>query len=469
MQLDLQIQNRQRIFGPYDIVEGTVSLTTPGNVLISEISVTFTGKSAYSFSPYRIVDSENALEQTLISQISGLYASEKTNPKPPLPAGRHEWPFRFRFPAKEISLPPSFGHEVDTSQTLATGSWSRQTVRSTCYVLYNLTAHLGGTDLPKQCPRATEENYIFFWPNRYTELPDGPLPKAHRHSISIPQATPLVPFQRDQPNFLQRLRKKVTQTKNFDVLDLVANIPRYTILGQPIQVSLSISTADGMHESRALTLVSVHYALYAITRIGRRTSSSRHISAHTAVERHIKNIGTPFLEPDNCIQLHKTAPVIPSIRAGWSPADGTIKGPLCPTFESELIARTYTLSLGVTVSFEGYPQTRQFKGGEIVLLPHRLDASVEKGSLMEMDGEGMVEAGGDAVLGPELAADSVCDASRVEANGGEVAHEVDGESGRRGQKPPVVDAVIEKGIAKGSSELESDMPISAELATTTQQ
>ena len=469
MQLDLQIQNGQRLFGPYDIVQGTVSLTTPGNVLISEISVKFTGRSAYSFSPYLIVDSEHALEQTLISQKSGLYASEKTNPKPPLPAVRHEWPFRFRFPAKETSLPPSFGHAVDTSQTLAMGYWSRRTVRSTCYVLYNLTAHLGGTDLPKQCPRATKVNCIFFWPNRYTELPDGPLPKAHRHSISIPQATPLISFQKDQPNILQRLRKKISQTKNFDVLDLVANIPRYTILGQPIQVSLSTSTADGMHESRVLTLVSVHYALYAITRIGRRTSSRRHISAHTALEQHIENIGTPFLEPDNCIRLHNTAPVIPSIRAGWSTVDGITKGPLCPTFESELIARTYTLSLGVTVSFEGCPQTRWFKGGEIVLLPHRLDASVKKRSLMEMDGEGMVEAGGNAVLSPELAADSVRDASRVEADGGDVAHEVDDESGRRGQELPVVDAVIEKRIAKGSSELESDMPIRAESATTTQQ
>ena len=469
MQLDLQIQHGQRIFGPYDIVQGTVSLTTPGNVLISEISVTFNGKSAYSFSPYRILDSEHALEQTLISQKSSLYASEKTNPKPPLPAGRHEWPFRFRFPAKETSLPPSFGHVVDTSQTLATGYWSRKTVRAMCYVLYNLTAHLGGTDLPKRCPRATEENYIFFWPNRYTELPDGPLPKAHRHSISIPQATPLIPFQRDQPNFLQRLRKKVTQTKNFDVLDLVANIPRYNILGQPIQVSLSIGTADGMHESRALTLVSVRYALYAITRIGRRTSSSRHISAHTALEQYIENIGTPFLEPDNCIWLHNTAPVIPSICAGWSSEDGTTKGPLCPTFESELITRTYALSLGVTVSFEGYPQTRWFKGGEIVLLPHRPDANVRKMSLMEMDGEGMVEAGGDAVLSPELAADSVRDASRLEADGGDVAHEVDDESGRRGQELPVVDAVIEKRVAKGPSELESDMSIRAELAAITQQ
>ena len=344
-------------------------------------------------------------------------------------------------------------------------------MRSSCYVLYNLTAHLRGTDLPKYSPTATKENYIFFWPNRYTELPDGPFPKAHRHSISVPQVTPSVPFRNDETSLLQRLRKKVTQTQNFDVLDLVAHIPRYTILGQPFQVSLALSLGNGIHEPPALTLESVNYALHAITRVGRSSSSSRHVFFHIALERHSKNLCTSFPEADHFIHLHTTAPVIPTIRASWSRTireGGKMMGPLCPTFESELIARTYTLSLYVTVSCEGKLQTRRFEGGEIVLLSSRLDASVKKGSLIELGEGGIVEAGGDAARDPELTAGGVGGVSRVEADGGNVAHEVEGENGG-GEELPANDAAIGKGFWKRSGELECVTPTIAELATTVQQ
>ena len=88
---------------------------------------------------------------------------------------------------------------------------------------------------------------------------------------------------------------------------------------------------------------------------------------------------------------------------------------------------------------------------------------------MEMDSEEVVEAGGNAVFGSELVADSIQDASQIGADVGNVAHEVEGENGWRGQRPPVVDAMIEKGVAKRSAELEGDMPVRAELATTGQQ
>lgn len=420
MQLDLQIENQGKIFGPNDMVQEVVSLVIPGNVLISEISVVFTAKSAYSFSPYRIVDTEHALEQTLFRQPSILYSSDKMNPKPPLPAGRHRWAFRFRFPNGKTSLPPSFGHIADTSQSLSMG-YSSQTVRSTCIALYNLTAHLRGTDLPEHCPAATEEHYVTFWPNRYTELPDGPLPKMHRQSISVPRVTPSAPFQKEETSFLKGLRKKVTGTQSLAVLDLVAHIPRYTIIGQPFQVNVSISLGDGLHESPTLTLESVKYALHATTRVGRSSSTSRHVFSYIALVRHIKKIDTSFPEPDHLIDLHNTAPFIPPIRANWSVGireGGETMGPLCPTFESELIARTYSLSLYLTVKCEGKLQARRFEGGEIVLLPPRLDASVKKGSLTELGEEGIVEADGDAAPDPELAADGVGGVSRVEADGG---------------------------------------------------
>ena len=469
MQLKLKIENLEKVFGPNDIVQGIISLTTPGNVLISGISVVLTAKSKYSFSPYLIVDTEHALEQTLFKQQLTLYSSEKTNPKPPLPAGPHQWAFRFRLPDNETSLPPSFGHVADTTQRLPVG-YSAQTVRSSCSVLYNVTASLCSTDLPKHCAN-TISHYIFFWPNRYTELPDGPLPKAYRHSIFIPQVTPSIPFQKDETSFLKRLCKKVIPPQKFDVLDLVAHIPRYTILGQPFQVSLSISLGDDSYERPALILESVKYALFGMTRVGRSSSSSRHNFSRIALERHAKNLCTPFPEADHFIHLHTTAPVIPTIDATWFHTireGGKMMGPLCPTFESELIARTYWLSIYLTVSCEGKLQTRRFEGGEIVLLPPRLDASVKKGPLIELGEGGIMEAGGDAALDPELAAGSFGGVPRVEADGVDMAYEVEGENGR-GDELPTNDTVVGKGFLRRSNELEGGTPNMAELATTVQQ
>ncbi len=466
MQLDLQVQNNPKIFGPRDMVRGVISLMTPGNVLISEISVIFTAKSSYSFSPYRFVDTEHALEQTLFRQPSILYSSDKMNPKPPLPAGRHEWPFRFRFPAKDTKLPPSFGYIADTSQSLQLGAYSRKTVRSTCVALYHLKAHLRGTDLPKQCPTATEEHYVTFWPNRYTELLDGPLPKAHHWSISIPRVTSSAPFQTHETSLLKKLRKTVTQTQTFAVADLVAHIPRYSIIGQPVQVNVSISLGEGMHESPALTLESVKYFLNATTRVGRSGSSSRHVLSNGALVRHIQDIATSFPAGGHFIHLHNIAPFIPPISAGWSVRlrkDAETLGPLCPTFESELIARTYSLSLDLIVSCKGKLQSRRFDGGEIVLLPPRLDASVKKGSVTELGEGGIVEVDGDAARESELAAGGVGGVIRVEADGDDVRQELEGEN-RLGEQLFASDGRVEREYWTRSGELEGDAPTAAELA-----
>ena len=463
MQLDLQVQNQPKIFGPSDMVQGVISLVTPGNVLISEISVIFKATSAYSSSPYRIVDTEHALEQTLFRQPSILYSSDKMNPKPPLPAGRHEWPFRFRFPANNTKLPPSFGHIADTSQSLQVG-YSRKTVRSTCVALYHLTAHLRGTDLPKQCPTATEEHYVTFWPNRYTELPDGPLPKAHHWSISIPRVTSSVPFQTHETSLLKKLRKAVTRTQTFAGADLVAHIPRYNIIGQPVQVNVSFSLGEGMHDTPALTLESVKYFLHATTRVGRSGSSSRHVFSNGALVRHIQNIATSFPEGGHFIHLHNIAPFIPPISATWSVGlRGETVGPLCPTFESELIARTYSLSLYLTVSCKGKLQARRSDGGEIVLLPPRLDASVKKGSVTELSEAGIVEADGDAARDPESTAGGVGGAIRVEADRDDVRQELEGEN-RLEEQLFASDGRVEREHWTRSGELEGDAPTAAELA-----
>lgn len=75
-------------------------------------------------------------------------------------------------------------------------------------------------------------------------------------------------------------------------------------------------------------------------------------------------------------------------------------GPLCPSFETLLITRTYTLSLLVTVRSGKQVQKKMFRGGEIVMLPPMLDSSVKKRTL-EMTGAssvtGLVELGGDGI------------------------------------------------------------------------
>ena len=66
MQLHLQVDNQKAIFGPNDIIKGTGSLITPGNIQVSEVRVDLTGTSTYGFSPYLIYGDEHALEQSLL-------------------------------------------------------------------------------------------------------------------------------------------------------------------------------------------------------------------------------------------------------------------------------------------------------------------------------------------------------------------------------------------------------------------
>ena len=464
MRFALQVDDQETLFGPDDIVRGTVSLTTPGNVLVSEVSVVFKAKMKYLFSP-SFVGTQCGLKQNLFRQESILYSSEKTNPKPLSPAGRHEWAFRFRFPTNTNDLLPTFGHIADTSETISAGLSSRR-VWSICCVKHQLKAHLHGTDLPTYCPTATEHQDICFWPNRYTELPDGPWPKAHRQRISVPRVTSSFPIQKDEISFLKKLRKKVTRAENFAALNLVAHIPRYNILGQPLQISLSISPGDGMSESPALTLEFVRYALFARTRIGSSSSSSRKLFCHVAFAQDIKDLATSFPEADRLIHLHTIAPVVIPFNPSWdgrlrNGEVGAVKGPLCPTFESEAIARTYTLALCVTVSCDGKLQVKPFGGGEIVLLSPTLDASVKKKPLRELGGDGILEASGDVPRHPELAAGASGSIQPVEADGENLIHEVEEGGIVRRQGLPSTDVEIENGCLTRSGEPVGDKPSGA--------
>ena len=59
MRLALQIDDQETLFGPDDIVRGTVSLMTPGNVLVSEVSVVFKDEVIHKLSaPERRVNSD---------------------------------------------------------------------------------------------------------------------------------------------------------------------------------------------------------------------------------------------------------------------------------------------------------------------------------------------------------------------------------------------------------------------------
>ena len=270
-------------------------------------------------------------------------------------------------------------------------------LRSTCIVSYKLTAYLRGIDLPKCCPTSSEYQRIFFWPNRYTELPDGPWPKAHRRRTSVPRSPAPIPSRKHENSFLERLREKVTRIQDLAGLDLVAHISRHAILGQPLQVSLSFSIGDGMPESPAPRLESVRYNLHAITRVcGESNDSKRHVKSHVALDRHVENLDTSFPVADHLVNLHTTSPAITPVDSCWLPPNrtGETNGPFRPTFESELIARTYTLSLYLKVNCHGKSQTMRFDGGETVLLSPTLDASVRKGSSTERGEDGIADARG---------------------------------------------------------------------------
>lgn len=52
-----------------------------------------------------------------------------------------------------------------------------------------------GLDLHEDCPTVTEKTYLSLWPNRYTNLPDGPL------------------SQGEKANLIQKLRNKIIQAR----------------------------------------------------------------------------------------------------------------------------------------------------------------------------------------------------------------------------------------------------------------
>ena len=347
------------------------------------------------------------------------------SPKPPMPSGRHQWNSQFRFPSKSKHLPPSFGHAASMPQTLQVG-YSNEQVQASCSVLYSLTAHVKGTDLPVGFPKTAEGPELFFWPNRYTELPDGPLPTAHRQSISIPRVLPRVPFQKDERKIMQKLRKKVFRSQDLSKMGFIVYIPRYNILGEPLQVRIILSPGNESLELPALTLRRAQYELLAVTRIGRSSSSGQHKSTRTAVLRQQRSLNVPFPGDGSALHLHKVAPVILPISPNWTRPTGVrteLLGPLCPSFESALMARTYTLTISIHVSCTGELQCRHFAGGELILLPPKLDSSVKKAPVQLM-GKAIVEADGGTMNKPELAGDHRGGSSRIEIDGGETAAEM---------------------------------------------
>ena len=301
-------------------------------------------------------------------------------------------------------------------------------VHSNSRVVYSLTAHVCGLDLPNDLPRTTRERHLFFWPNRYTDLVDGTFPNPHSHSLVIPMLKPPVFSGKCERKLIQRLRKTVSMTKKISTINLVTHIPRYAILGQSVQANLSIGRTQAVLHLPHLKLESVKYVLNAITRVGRKTSNSRHIFSDLWLVRHYKDLNISLLDPDGDVSLRTFAPLILPVQASQSIHGAPESlGSLCPTFESELIGRTYTIILYVTISCEGKAQSKRFDGGEIVLLPPRLDENVKKELVTELAEKNVLETDGEDVRNAGLVSSDLYRGLRTEASAGEVAQEVDGD------------------------------------------
>ena len=117
---------------------------------------------------------------------------------------------------------------------------------------------------------------------------------------------------------MQRLRVKVFQSQDLSELGLLAPIPRYNILGEPLQVKITLSPGDERLELPALTLQRAQYELLAVTRIGRSSSIGQHQSIRTTLLWQHRSLNAPFPGHGSALHLHKVAPVILPISPNWT-------------------------------------------------------------------------------------------------------------------------------------------------------
>ena len=346
--------------GPRDRVSGTVVLDVRSDILISHISVTFSATATWIVSPYKIWESFPK-EQVLFSETTKLISNDVRNPGPPTKAGKYQYDYRFVMPEADW-LPPSFACMRATGET-----------KLNCvYIFYKLhaTASLRGNLASEELK---DECNVFYWPTRLTELESGHMPVDLTRPIQLPRS-----LVNTRPNKgLAKVFDKINGPK-LEPASLVVSLPRFGVLGDALPITLRCIYDPGRAAIAPVPhLESANYTLLAVTRIGQK--GSHYCSVVTShIQRSVHRLSAArSFDERGYLALDVVAPFVAEPLMTWdTDMHNNMAGPVCPSFEYSLAARSYRLELTLGILCDSKRQLVTISGPEMVLLPTRLDSSV---------------------------------------------------------------------------------------------
>lgn len=369
--LEIIIDNEASLYAPgYDIT-GIVTLKAPDALDVTSITVKFRGKSrAKSVSSGGDASDWNI--HKIFERSQTLYSRDKFAREPPLAGGAHKWAFSFRFPENLACYPPSF----------LLIPWGR---RCLAWVLYEVKAYIRGSGVS-----GSAKAKLMFWPGRKTRLENGPLPADVRHLLNFS-----LPISKDaQASKVKLSFRKPSKSVNCSV---ILSVPRFVILSEPMSLQMSLypppdATAEDTAALSQAKLTDLRLFLWARTKVGHQ--SPYLVADESEIQSaHHENISIPLSEER--VNLHDLLPAPFVIKAEPyrnMQATGTrhyvyCLGPLCPSFETPLISRTYLLRASGTVACAGTIRRFNITSAEMILLSNFLasDLAAEKTSTAEMD------------------------------------------------------------------------------------
>ncbi|KAF2093392.1 hypothetical protein NA57DRAFT_81320 [Rhizodiscina lignyota] len=366
---NVEIENQAWLYFPGDRFTGVVILEAAVSLDISTITIKFHGKSKTKVA----TETESGWNvQKIFEQSRTLYSRDKYAGEPPLSAGTHKWSFTFQFPQHLACYPPRFLFIPSERRRIA-------------WVVYEVKAYVDGTGI-----KDTAKAKLVFWPSRRTRLENGPMPVEFRKPLIFP----VPPAKSRQISKVALLLKRASKKVECSV---TLFIPRFAILSEPISLQISFDWNNNLVDDENTTLsqarlTAIRIRLYSITGIGYKTPHT--LSSQSPIKTaSYTDMSIPISK--GRVNLHDLLPAPFVINA--EPYKGMDMsgcqdnpfslGPLCPSFETPMISRTYRLEISGTIFCAGKYRGFHVQSGEIVLLSHVLhrDFAMKDDALVEMD------------------------------------------------------------------------------------
>jgi hypothetical protein len=405
--LKVIIDKEKGCYGPGDIISGYALLENKIDLNIDDITLRFCCESTAINTALETHTTTNFINQEIT-----LYKTQANRAKPLLKAGHHTWTFSFTFPTSDV-LPPNLSFLMSgptKTQKVSTGVLSVVTglllMQLCClhvpfelpwskaaYISYGIEATMVGYDLPRAI---TTRHAIHFSPDRLTDLEDGHGLLEHRKKVQLTIPPPsLATLSRGRSRMVSLVQPLTWNRWTESTFDLVIHVPRFVILNQNLPLHLSVSRSEQSNNQAPAAAIILKYfsiKLHSDTVIGKRPRAPvpRGVKGYIGETLRGPSATGLSVEINGRIDLRTLFPSFKLLKANMEPQphrsriENETGSWLVPTFETDLVKRTYYLTVVVTIQCAGVTREARFKGGELTILPVRLSPGVPNG-LAEAD------------------------------------------------------------------------------------